>query len=117
MATGLIRAVLDTSVLVPETSRRDLQQIADVGLYEAVWSSWIVAERNRILTVRWLKTNDCDLTDGAQRILSTAAKTMMRILLGTFTLIDPPLPHAEPWEPLADPDDAPVWGRAYARAG
>lgn len=114
MAEGLIRAVLDTSVLVPSGSRRQLQQLAELGLYQAVWSSWIVAELNRILTIRWLESNDCDLSASACRALSTAAKDMMRIMLGTFVLVDPPLPHDEPWEGLPDVDDAPIWGAAVA---
>lgn len=114
MAAGVIRAVLDTSVLVPETSRRELQQIAGIGLYDAIWSSWIVAELNRVLTVRWLKANDCDLSDAELRALSTAAKNMMRILLATFTLVDPPALDVAAWDALADSDDAPVWGAAVA---
>jgi hypothetical protein len=114
VAAEVIRAVLDTSVLVPKTSRQDLQQIADLGLYEGVWSSWIVAELNRALTIRWLKANNCDLSDGALRIMSAAAKTMMRIMLDTLIMVDPPLPHAEPWDALADEDDAPIWGTAVA---
>jgi len=48
--------------------------MADLGLYEAVWSSWIIAELNRVLTIRWLKANSCDLSNGAVRALSEAAK-------------------------------------------
>jgi hypothetical protein len=86
VAEKVIRAVLDTSVLVPETLRRELQQIADVGLFEGIWSSWIVAELNRVLTIRWLDHNDCDLSTAGQRIISLSAKNMMRILLGTLVL-------------------------------
>ncbi len=39
----MIRAVIDTSTLVGQARRRDLQEAAALGLFEAIWSPWIVA--------------------------------------------------------------------------
>jgi hypothetical protein len=44
------RAVLDTSVLVPPGLRRGFQQSAVNGDFVALWSPWIIAELNRVLT-------------------------------------------------------------------
>ena len=49
-----LRAVVDTSTLVSPRLRRALQQRAQLGTFEAVWSPWIVAELNRVLVWRWL---------------------------------------------------------------
>jgi predicted nucleic acid-binding protein len=46
----MIRAVLDTSVLLPARLREDLQSLAQDGAYTAIWSPWIIAEVNRTLT-------------------------------------------------------------------
>ena len=50
VARPAIRAVLDTNVLVPPGLRRDLQNAAQEGAFEALWSPWIIAELNRVLT-------------------------------------------------------------------
>jgi hypothetical protein len=61
-----------------------------------------------------LRETNCDLGTGALRAMSVQAKAMMRIMLGTFIHVDPPIPHAEPWDSLADQDDAPIWAAAVA---
>ncbi|MGZ6322297.1 MAG: hypothetical protein ACXWQR_23690 [Ktedonobacterales bacterium] len=45
-----IRAVIDTSSLVSTRLRRELQTAAQVGIFTAYWSPWIIAELNRVLT-------------------------------------------------------------------
>lgn len=49
-----VRAVLDTSVLVPAWSRIVLQQLAAAipSRFEPVWLEWIIAETWRTLTWR-----------------------------------------------------------------
>lgn len=49
-----VRAVIDTSSLVGDTLRRDLQQAAQIGVFTAYWSPWIIAELNRVLVWRWI---------------------------------------------------------------
>ena len=46
-----VRAVVDTSSLVPARLRRDLQQAAELGAVTAIWSPWIIAELNRVLSM------------------------------------------------------------------
>ena len=86
-----IRAVLDTSALVPAQQRHHLQQLAmsEVGLYTGIWSPWIIAELNRVLTWRWIKDPPPgrvrnDLSDANERRCAQAAKSMMEVLLATF---------------------------------
>lgn len=43
-----VRAVVDTSSLVGYALRRDLQQAAQIGVFNAFWSPWIIAELNRV---------------------------------------------------------------------
>src|SRR5690242_18662678 len=50
-----IRAVIDTSALVTHGSRQRLQEAAEDQKFTAIWSPWIVAELNRVLTWRWIK--------------------------------------------------------------
>ena len=50
-----IRAVIDTSSLVPPGMRRDLQESAQLGIFTAIWSPWSIAELTRVLTWRWLE--------------------------------------------------------------
>ncbi len=47
-----IRAVIDTSSLVPSLLRKELQQLAASGAFTAIWSPWIIAELNRVLVWR-----------------------------------------------------------------
>src|SRR5690242_19336865 len=55
VSTAPLRAVLDTSALVPSRMRRELQVAAQAGLYVGYWSPWIIAELNRVLTWRWIQ--------------------------------------------------------------
>jgi hypothetical protein len=57
-----IRAVLDTSVLVPAALRQDLQSLAQANLFTGIWSPWIIAELNRVLTWRWIRAAKGDLS-------------------------------------------------------
>ena len=108
----MIRAVLDTSVLVPRGSREALQIAAQDALYTALWSPWIIAELHRVLTWRWLKTTNNDVSPGNQRQCSRAAKAMMRILVPTFELVDTRPPYPMAWAELDDEDDVPIWATA-----
>lgn len=110
----MIRAVLDTSVLVPRRSREELQIAAQDGLYVALWSPWIIAELHRVLTWRWLQTTGYDGSVSNQRRCSSAAKAMMRILVPTFELVDTRPPYPAAWDTLSDEDDLPIWATAMA---
>ncbi len=109
-----IRAVIDTSSLVPSSLRRDLQQAAQLGAFTALWSPWIIAELNRVLVWRWIKdpppgrTRD-DLSDRNEHRCSDAAKQMMEYLLASFELVDTPRPYPPAWDTLTDQWDHPIW--------
>lgn len=92
------RAVLDTNVLYSHTRRITLVGLVRLGRFEAIWSSWIVAELNRVLTWRWAERYGIDAM--AQRVASVSAKERMIYLLTAFELVDPPLPHPIPWPEL-----------------
>ncbi|MDQ6603099.1 MAG: PIN domain-containing protein [Chloroflexota bacterium] len=111
-APTLPRAVLDTNVLYSHTRRTTLVGLVRLGRFEAIWSSWIVAELNRVLTWHWAARYGSDVT--TQRMASVAAKEMMTYLLASFTLVDPPLPHPIPWPELTDVWDVPVYATAIA---
>ena len=109
----VIRAVIDTSSLVPSTKRRTLQELAQQGLYVAVWSPWIVAELNRVLAWYWLRTvRPDDLSLASERACSSAAHRMMEILFATFTLVHPEPPYPPAWPTLRDVWDLPIWAAA-----
>jgi hypothetical protein len=110
----LIRAVVDTSSLVPFALRRDLQVAAHEGLFAAIWSPWIVAELNRVLTWRWIARHGDDLSAASEQACSAAAKAMMTILLPVFTLVNPLPPYPLPWAALRDQWDIPIWAAAVA---
>jgi len=115
-----VRAVLDTSSLVPARLRRELQQAAQIGAFTAIWSPWIVAELNRVLVWRWIKDappnrSPNDLTDANERRCGAAAKVMMEWLLPSFELVAPLPPYPPVWTTLRDQWDHPVW--AAARLG
>ncbi len=108
----VIRAVLDTSSLYSGRSRRQLQQVAASGLYTALWSPWIIAELNRVLTWRWIRmTQPGDLSAAAERACAQAANAMMTALLSTCEVVTPRPPYPPAW-PLSDPNDDPVWAAA-----
>jgi predicted nucleic acid-binding protein len=109
-ALTLPRAVLDTNVLYSHTRRTTLVGLVRLGRFEAIWSVWIVAELNRVLTWRWAERYGSDAA--TQRLASVAAKEMMVYLLGAVTLVDPPLPHPLPWPELTDVWDVPVYATA-----
>ena len=110
-----IRAVLDTSVLVPPRLRRELQGAAQVGLFIGFWSPWIIAELNRVLTWRWIqRASPPDLSRANEQRCSIAAHTMMELLLSTFRLIETLPPYSPAWETLTDRWDHPVWAAAKA---
>jgi len=110
VARPAIRAVLDTNVLVPPGLRRDLQNAAQEGAFEALWSPWIIAELNRVLTWKWIERTatplssggirdvggvTCDLTAANWDRCSAAAAAMMEILVATFEAVDPRPPYPE----------------------
>ena len=112
-----VRAVLDTSVLVPARLRRDLQQAPQLGELAGIWSPWIIAELNRVLVWRWIKEPPPglvigDLSDANERRCADAAKKMMEWLLPSFELIDPLPPYPPAWESLSDEWDHPIWAAA-----
>lgn len=113
------RAVVDTSALVPPTLRRELQEAAALGAYTAIWSPWIIAELNRVLTWHWLTrplagrpVGDGSLANW--RRCRTAANRMMALLLPTFELVHPLPPYPPAWPALTDVDDHPIWAAAVA---
>ena len=113
MSTAQIRAVLDTSSLVPSRVRRELQIAAQAGLYVGYWSPWIIAELSRVLTWRWIqRTSPPDLSRANEQRCSVAAHTMMELLLATLQLVNPLPPYLPAWEQLADAWDHPVWAAA-----
>jgi len=106
-----IRAVVDTSALVAH--RQDLQQLAQSGIFTAIWSPWIIAELNRVLTWHWLtRIRPGDVSPQSYARCSQAAKTMMDVLFATFTLVHPEPPYPRAWEGLTDPWDEPIWAAA-----
>jgi hypothetical protein len=93
-----IRAVVDTSSLV--SHRLDLQPLAQEGLFTAIWSPWIIAELNRVLTWHWLtRIRPGDSSNESYSRCSEAAKTMMDILFATFQLVHPEPPFHLPGKP------------------
>ena len=108
----VIRAVLDTSALVPVEQREDLQALAQAGLYQGIWSPWIIAELNRVLTWRWIRAANGDISRTNEKACSRAAKRMMTLLLATFELVNPEPPYPPAWDSLADLWDHPIWAAA-----
>lgn len=111
------RAVVDTSALVPPTLRRELQQAAQLGLFTALWSPWVIAELNRVLAWRWIKAPPPDkprgdLSDANERRCGEMANLMMEWLLPSFEVITPLPPYPPPGESLSDKWDHPIWATA-----
>lgn len=110
-----IRAVIDTSSLFPPRLRTELQQAAQLGAFTAIWSPWIIAELNRVLTWSWVRRHGA--STGSQRRCGSAAGQMMEYLLASFEIVDPKRPYPPPWTQLADESDHSVWAAAkLARA-
>ncbi|HWE64854.1 MAG TPA: PIN domain-containing protein [Chloroflexota bacterium] len=122
-----IRAVVDTSVLVPARLRAELQSLAYDGAFTAIWSPWIIAELYRTLTWQWIErtvvsattaagdmVTACDLTTANWTRCGESAKRMMEILLSTpnWELVDPRPPYPPVWESLDDIWDYPIWAAA-----
>lgn len=107
-----VRAVLDTSALVPAVLRQDLQSLAQIGLFTGIWSPWIVAELNRVLTWRRIRAAHGDLSRSNEKACSRAAKRMMELLFATFELVHPLPLYPPAWESLADAWDQPIWAAA-----
>jgi hypothetical protein len=122
-----IRAVVDTSVLVPARLRAELQSPALDGAFTAIWSPWIIAELYRTLTWQWIERSAvgvttpngttvtaCDLTLANWRRCGASAKRMLELLLTTpqWELVDPRPPYPPAWPSLDDVWDEPVWAAA-----
>jgi hypothetical protein len=108
-----IRAVVDTSSLVQPTLRGDLYHAAQLGLFTPIWSPWIIAELNRVLTWHWIKARTGgDLSRANERRCAEMAKTMMALLLPSFELAAPLPPYPAVWETLTDEWDQPIWAAA-----
>ncbi|HET8629574.1 MAG TPA: PIN domain-containing protein [Thermomicrobiales bacterium] len=106
------RAVVDTSSLYGVSLRRDLQLAAQEGMFEAIWSPWIIAELNRALVWAWFRRTQSDSSRRNQRHCEDAAYAMMEVLLSTFTLVAPEPPYPDAWPTLRDPWDHPIWAAA-----
>jgi hypothetical protein len=108
-----ILAVVDTSSLI--SHRLDLQPLAQKGLFTAIWSPWIIAELNRVLTWHWLtRIRPGDTSHESYTRCGQAAKRMMGILFATCRLVHPLPPFPPAWETLTDAWDEPVWAAAKA---
>ena len=75
-------------------------------LYVGIWSPWIIAELNRVLTWDWIQRNR-----GSEHACSEAAKKMMELLLPAFELVNPLPPYPVAWPELNDLWDLPVLGQ------
>ena len=102
-------AVLDASVLVPHWSRVALRALAleRPPRFTPVWSTAIVAETWRTLTLRAERAGQT----GAA--VSRAAHALWRLLDPVFQVAEASTPPAGgPPSPLRDPDDAHLWHAA-----
>jgi hypothetical protein len=90
-----------------------LQQAAQLGAFVGIWSPWIIAELNRVLTWRWIAKNGAE--DRSQRECSKSAQAMMEILLPSFELVPALPPYPPAWESLTDQWDIP-FGQPPKRA-
>jgi PIN domain len=113
----VIRAVVDTSSLVPPGLRQLLQKAAKSREFTAIWSPWIIAELNRVLVWRWIKDPPAglprdDVSDANENECRVMAKRMMKHLLPVFELVDPRPPYPSAWSTLADEWDIPIWAAA-----
>jgi hypothetical protein len=112
-----IRAVVDTSSLVPSYLRQELQKAANSQAFVSIWSPWIIAELNHVLVWRWIKHPPLglipnDLSRANKNRSDEAAKKMMKLLLPFFELVDPRPPYPPAWPTLTDEWDIPIWAAA-----
>jgi len=114
-----VPAVVDSCVF-PHV-RRWLEPLIDyarAGYLEPIWSPWIIAETNRLLTWLWLERVGGQQTGSTWAECSRAAKRVFARLTQVFRVVDDHPPHELLWtdEP-ADEWDVPVWNAAVrARA-
>jgi hypothetical protein len=101
-------AVIDTSVLVSNTNREHLVTAALENLYRPIWSPWIIAELNRVMTWNWVRNKGLKEREQCSR----RYKDMMSVLAGAFTCVDPKPPWKQAWTELTDTDDLPIWSTA-----
>jgi hypothetical protein len=112
-SAGPIRAVVDTSALVPPSLRADLQRAALEGGFIAIWSPWIIGDLNRVLVWCWVKDRTGgDVSDANERAASQAAGIMMSLLVSAFEVVNLRPPYPQAWEQLADANDYPIWAAA-----
>jgi predicted nucleic acid-binding protein len=103
MAGEPVVAVLDTSVLYGNISRRALVEAIRQGRFDGVWSPHIIGELYRVLTIRWVRTHGFDAASLAD--LSRASKNMMDVLVSALQLVDTGPSADESLDALDDADD------------
>jgi predicted nucleic acid-binding protein len=96
------RAVLDTSVLVPDRVRRALVAAARADQFEGIISPHIIGELYRVLTVIGIRRAR-GFSPALGRQLSRDSKALMSILLNDFELWNTEPPYDPPV--TSDPDD------------
>ena len=101
-------AVIDTSVLVSNSNREHLVTAAYENLYQPIWSPWIIAELNRVMTWNWVKHKGLKEREQCSR----RYKDMMSLLTAAFQCVDPKPPWEQAWPELTDVDDLPIWSTA-----
>jgi hypothetical protein len=103
VAAETIVAVLDTSVLYGNASRRALVDAIRQGRFDGVWSPHVIGELYRVLTIRWLRKHGFEAASLAE--LSRASKDMMDVLLAALRLVDTGPAADESFAVLDDADD------------
>ena len=107
-------AVLDSSVLVSVWSRIALQNVAaePEAPFVPAWSEWIIAERWRVLTQKWIVRHGRANVPDVGR-LEQAANDMLRYLIPVMKLVSlRDFTGPAPWPELTDLNDAPIWQTA-----
>ena len=112
-----LRAVVDTSVLVPVWSRVLLVDLAAAqpALYTPIWCEWIIAEAWRVLTVQRLR-QQATFSPADERRLAASANAMLTTLLQVMEFISVVPPFDEAWPTAHDVNDLPIW-TAAVRSG
>ena len=103
----MIKAVCDTSVLVPPSSRRRLVQAAREGLFVPYWSPWIIGELYRVLMWQWFEDKRGDYA-----LCAKLSNTMMEQMSAYFLVADPKPPFDQGWPNFQDINDTPIWSLA-----